>query len=148
MNFGKKKSVTWFSENEGGGVNGCLELFRKFIRFWRDRLPLDARLNIQDMWTFPRRLNERFNIHISAIIPLCKQVHLCQVPHPNAQSLPYPKGQGWAFLAADQVFQTERMQQTEKVQNRKTKNMKFQNFLFSPNAFCGNHIFWASQACL
>ena len=24
----------------GGGVNGRLELFRKFIRFWRDRLPL------------------------------------------------------------------------------------------------------------
>ena len=51
-------------------------------------------------------LSTNANIHISAIIPLCKQVHLCQVPHPNAQSLPYPKGQGWAFLAADQVFQT------------------------------------------
>ena len=24
----------------GGGVNGRLELFQKFIRFWRDRLPL------------------------------------------------------------------------------------------------------------
>ena len=35
-----KKSATWFSENEGGGVKGRLELFQKFIRFGRGRLPL------------------------------------------------------------------------------------------------------------
>ena len=32
----EKKIATWFSKNEGGGyqtVKGCLELFRKFVRF-------------------------------------------------------------------------------------------------------------------
>ena len=28
-----KKNAIWFSENEGGGAKGGLELFRKFIRF-------------------------------------------------------------------------------------------------------------------
>ena len=33
------KSATWFSENEGGGVKGRLELFRKFISFGDAILP-------------------------------------------------------------------------------------------------------------
>ena len=36
----RNKSATWFSENEGGGVKGRSELFRKFIRFGEGKLPL------------------------------------------------------------------------------------------------------------
>ena len=35
----RKKSATWFSENEGGGIKGRLELFQKFIRFGSAALP-------------------------------------------------------------------------------------------------------------
>ena len=38
MNFGKNPLHDF--PKMRGGVNGGLELFRKFIRFWRDRLPL------------------------------------------------------------------------------------------------------------
>ena len=42
--------------------------------------------------------------------PFLWQVHLRQVPNPNAQSLSHPKGQGWAFHEADQVFETSHWQ--------------------------------------
>ena len=45
-----------------------------------------------------------------SVMLLC-QVHLRQVPNPNAQSLPHPKGQGWAFYESDQVFQTSPWQE-------------------------------------
>ena len=46
-----KKSATWFSENEGrgGGVKGRLELFRKFIRFGTDMLPLSQKCEINPL---------------------------------------------------------------------------------------------------
>ena len=39
--FGRspKKIAMYFSENEGGGVEGCLEFSRKFIRFGSAILP-------------------------------------------------------------------------------------------------------------
>ena len=43
MNFGKKLQYD-FPQMRGGGVNGHLELFQKFIRFGGARLPLWIKL--------------------------------------------------------------------------------------------------------
>ena len=42
--WNSEKFATWFSENEGGGVKGHLELFQKFIRCGGAGLPLVKRL--------------------------------------------------------------------------------------------------------
>ena len=62
------KSATWFSENEGGGVKGRLELFRKFIRFGSRMLPLGQ-----------SGIYINFIIGVSPIISYIREICVCQI---------------------------------------------------------------------
>ena len=46
MNFQKNRNIVSWKRGRGGGVKGRSEIFRKFIHFWEDGLPLSLFVNI------------------------------------------------------------------------------------------------------
>ena len=115
----KLQQVTcWFNTSEKTYKNGWSSSFKKYISvfvFWEIHKVREFYCWAVDFvfymlalcfWTnqlFIAIIRFRHFFYI-LVISYSPQVHLCQVPNPNAQPFPNPKGQGWAFLEVDQVF--------------------------------------------
>ena len=70
--------------------------YKKFSFLFNSWTNIQQRKNLPFPWLSDKTNSLEMNYKSS-------QVHLRQVPDPNAQSVPHTKGQGWAFPEVDQV---------------------------------------------